>query len=69
MTYDEVEVGQRVTLPGGRTVTGRERPREAGVVVAAEVLDGPVGPREVVYVNTDKRGRRLCAPSVLELIA
>lgn len=61
MTYDEIQVGQRVkiTLPTSRY-------NATGTVKAKEVVAVAGKRRECVYVDTDiSKARRLCAPSVL----
>jgi hypothetical protein len=63
MTYDEVEVGQKVKI----NLKARGNRNNEGTVKAKEILT--IGGREVerVYVDTTAPlGRRLCSPTVLE---
>ena len=61
MTYDEIQKDQRV-----RISRVRKKFQTNGTVVSKEIIKIAGRDVERVYVDTDDRGRRLCAPSVLE---
>lgn len=61
MTYEEIQVGERVWIK-----TESTRYQEAGTVKAKEIVTVAGKPRERVWIDTDRRGRRVCVPSVLD---
>jgi hypothetical protein len=64
MTYEEIEVGQKVFI--------NVKPKKYqgnGVVAGKEVQTVKGRPIENIYVDDERRGRRVCAPSVLEPLA
>lgn len=62
MTFDEIENGQRVNI-----ITRNPKYRATGTVVNKEIIQFPNRTVERVYVDTDRKHRRLCSPTVLEL--
>jgi len=60
VTYEEIEPGQRV-----RIVVPMQKFRVLGTVKAKEIVKTGGHDVERVYVDDDRGGRRLCAPSVL----
>ena len=63
MTYDEIEEGMEVQILPNHP---NRKFRRQGTVKAKEIQTVAGKRKEVIYVDTDQGGRRLCAPSVLE---
>jgi 5S rRNA maturation endonuclease (ribonuclease M5) len=63
MLYDEIKEGMAV-----RIVVPTPRNCGHGVVKAKEIQTVAGKRKEVIFVDDDRRGRRLCAPSVLQEI-
>lgn len=64
MTYDEVEVGQKVQIN-----TAAPKYRAKGTVVSKHIQRIAGEKREVVIVDDTRGSRRVCAPRVLEALA
>lgn len=61
MTYEEIEVGMEIKIN-----VPNPKHRTTGTVKAKEIQTVAGKEKQVIYIDTERFGRRLCHPSVLE---